>query len=121
MSIVGLWSGKNYLKHAVAQPGTMNRPGTADGAGAYFSTTSVSHNLGYVPLVRLAYDPDGDGTIYPAIGQKGASSVSSPGVSFDCFVDDITATAVSIRAEHFGSALAGTFTYYIRIYVDPTL
>lgn len=123
MSVVGLWSGKNYLKHAVAGVATVNKPNTDDGSGSlFFSTHSVTHNLGYEPLVRCAFDGNNDGTIYPAIDQRGnAGSVANlAGLPFAVFVDDITTTDVTFRAE-WGSSLAGTFPLYYKIYIDPTL
>lgn len=121
MSIVGLWSGKNYLKHANMGTVSMSKPGILAGA-LYTSTYVVVHNLGYEPLVRAAFDGDNDGTIYPAVDQRGNAGAQAAifGAPFGLFIDDITTTTVTFRAE-WGTALAGTFPLYYRIYIDPTL
>lgn len=126
MSTVGLWSGKNYLKHAFATSTTMDKPSTSDGTN-FFSTKTITHNLGYRPLVRAYYDPSANGAILPMIGQKDTVSYSplSPflgsGVApFWFFIDDITTTTVVFRTLHT-SSLAGTFTFYYRIYIDPEI
>lgn len=131
MSIVGIWSGKNVLKHAFIDSDTMNKPDTSDGGLGYFSTKTIVHDLGYRPLVRAYYDPDNDGTIYPTVGQfNGASgglsstspldSRAPPLVPFSFFVDDVTTTTVVFRT-YDDSANVGTFTFYYRIYIDPEI
>lgn len=133
MAVVGIWSGKNYLKHAVAGSDTMGKPDTSDGGLGFFSTKTVVHNLGYIPLVRAYYDPDNDGKIFPTIGQFSGSGVglstTSPFfgvpafadvVPFCFFVDEVTTTTVVLRTYSTGS-LSGTFPFYYRIYIDPTL
>lgn len=126
MAVVGIWSGKNYLKHALAAPATMSKPSSADGFGAFTSTSVIAHNLGYEPLVRGYYDPNSDSTIYPLIGQYlGGAGLTSESplltvAPFAFFVDDVTTTTVTFRTYSSGS-IAGTFTYYYRIYIDPTL
>jgi hypothetical protein len=127
MSVVGLWSGKNYLKHAFVGTETMNKPNTSDGGIGFFSTKVVVHNLGYVPLVKAFYDPDSSGALFPTIGQFSGATAganwSSPlrfVAPFMLFTDEITATQVTFRT--YGEiSLGGTFSFYYRIYVDPTL
>lgn len=126
MSIVGIWSDKNNLKHYIQDTASMNRPNTADGFGNFFSTSTIVHNLGYRPLIRVYYDPLGTGTYYPLIGQYvSASGVgsNSPLVSvapFILFADTVTETSIGLVAWDTGSN-AGTFDYYYRVYIDPTL
>jgi hypothetical protein len=124
MSVVGLWSGKNYLKYAVSNPDTMSKPGTTDGLLGYFSTKTILHNLGYRPLVRVHYDPNSNGGIFPANGQgRQDTTNTSPLASvvpFWLYVDDVDTTTITLRT-YSSSPLAGTFTFYYRIYIDPTL
>jgi len=130
MSIIGIWSEKNNLKHYEMATATMTRPNTADGFGGFFSTSTVVHDLGYIPLVRAYFDPLGDGTIYPSIGQyiatTGADSSSplftagSVVAPFMFFASNITTTTVTFTVYGF-SGSAATFDYYYRIYLDPTL
>lgn len=126
MSIVGIWSGKNVLKHALSGPTTMDKPNISDGGLGFYSTKTITHNLGYRPLVRAYYDPDSNGTLYPLIGQfAGASSgpsTTSPldltVVPFWLFVQDVTTTTVEFRTYDTASNV-GSFSFYYRIYRDP--
>lgn len=122
---VGIWSGKNVLKHAFIDSDTMNKPDTNDGFLGYFSTKTITHNLGYRPLVRVYYDPNANGTLFPTNGQGRAdTAVKTPPLSavvpFCLYVDDITTTTITLRTYNF-TQLAGTFTFYYRIYRDPTV
>lgn len=124
MSIVGIWSGKNVLKHAFIDTDTMNKPNTSDGGLGFFSTKTITHNLGYRPIVRIHYDPDSNGSVLPAIGQ-GRVNVNSTSpldavAPFWLYVDDITTSIITLRTYN-SSSLAGTFTFYYRIYRDPTV
>lgn len=128
---IGIWSGKNVLKHAFIEPDTMEKPNTTDGGLGFFSTKTITHNLGYKPLVRAYYDPDSNGSIFPTVGQfngaSGGLSSDSPFdvrvpsvVPFSFFVDDVTTTTVIFRT-YGGSSLGGTFPFYYRIYRDPEI
>ncbi len=129
MSVVGIWSGKNVLKHAFINSTTMNKPDTSDGGLGFFSTKTIVHDFGYKPLVRAYYDPNSDGSIFPTVGQFGGVSggLTSdspldiriiPVVPFSFFIDDVTTTTVVFRT-YGGSSLGGTFPFYYRIYRDP--
>ncbi len=131
MSVIGIWSGKNVLKHAFMASDTMNKPNTTDGGLGFFSSKTIVHDLGYVPLVRAYYDPNANGSVFPSVGQfsgtLGGLSVDSPInarspalVPFSFFIDEVTTTSVVFRTYHT-SGLAGTFPFYYRIYIDPTL
>lgn len=124
MSVVGIWSGKNVLKQAFIDSDTMDKPNTSDGALGFFSSKVIDHNLGYRPLVRVHYDPNGDGSIFPANGQgQAVTSNTSPlsaVVPFWLYVDDVTTTNITLRTFN-SSSLGGTFTFYYRIYRDPTV
>jgi len=124
MSTVGIWSGKNVLKHALSDSDTMDKPNTSDGFLGYFSTKVITHNLGYVPLVRVSYDPDSDGSIFPANGQGRVESTSNRSplqtvAPFWFYVDDVTTTTFTLRT-YKTSQLSGTFPFYYRVYKDPS-
>lgn len=126
MSGVAFDSRKNYLKIFDQDSTTMNRPATLDGTYfVYYTEATINHNLGYTPIVRAWYSPSSDNTYYPVNGQKsnvfGLSYHTTAGFTF--FIDEITATTVRFRAERDSGAgsLSGTFTFYYKIYVDPTL
>lgn len=120
-------SRKNYLKAFMADSSTIARPATLDGTfNEYYTTETITHNLGYRPLVRAWYDPDGSGLKFPMNGQKffAASELYFQGdVDFMFYVDDITATTVTFRAarESGDGALSGNFTYWYKIYLDPSI
>lgn len=115
-------SRRNYLKQFEQGSAEMEKPDTLI-SGLYQSTYTITHNLGYRPLVRAWYDPDGSGTIYPLNGQNNElySELYATGeVPFMFFVDEITDTYVTFMAEDEASN-TGTFTFYYKIYLDPTV
>jgi hypothetical protein len=94
----------------------MDKPATPSGFN-YVSSLTITHNLGYVPLVRAFYDPDSIGTIYPVNGQSGTQTAGPTSLPFWFYIDDITSTQVIFKCEGF-SLLSGTFPIYYRIYLD---
>lgn len=127
MSNIYFDSRRNYLKQAESGSGSANRPATLDATfSEYYTEFTVTHNLGYRPLVRAWYDPDNNGTIFPSNGQKFIASSDlyfNGDVDFMFYAVDITDTAVTFRAarESALGALTGTFTYYYKIYIDPSV
>jgi hypothetical protein len=114
-------SRKNYLKQYMQGSATMDKPASLSG-GIYSTSYTLTHNLGYRPLARAWYDPTGAGLIFPVNSQRGElySPLFAMGtVPFVFFVDEITTTTVVLRAEDDGSN-AGTFTFYYKLYLDPT-
>jgi len=119
LSNVNFTSSKNYLKQLVAASETMAKPATLDGtSGVYYTTKTITHNLGYVPLVRAWYDKDGNDTLYPTNGQYGGQTSGDFTWAYYFFIDSITTTAVTFRAEANILPTAGNFTFYYRIYYD---
>lgn len=118
---------KNYLKQFLRGSMTINRPATLDSTfNEYYTEATIAHNLGYEPLVRAWYDPDGSGMLYPMEGQKffAASVFYFEGdVEFMFYAVDITDTQVVFRAarQSGDGALTGQFTFYYKIYLDPTV
>jgi hypothetical protein len=113
-------SRKNYLKQFMQGSVAMNKPNTL-AAGTYSSSHTITHNLGYRPLVRAWYDPENLGTIFPVNSQRGElySPIYALGtVDFVFFIDEITTTTVTFRAEDNASH-SSTFTMYYKIYIDP--
>lgn len=119
-------SRKNYLKVFMKDGPTIDRPATLDGTfNEYYTTYTVDHDLGYRPLVRAWYDPDGSGMKFPMNGQKffaASEFYFQQDVEFMFYVDDITTTSVTFRAarESGDGALTGTFQFWYKIYLDPT-
>lgn len=104
----------------------MAEPATLDATfNEYYTETTVVHNLGYRPLVRAWYEPNGDGMIFPATGQKWLYSSTfylGGDVPFLFYATEITDTLVTFRASIAtldGGPFAGTFNYHYKIYIDP--
>ena len=116
MSLV-FTSDKNYLKLAAFQPATMNKPSTPNAYFNYESSLTITHNLGYIPLVRAYYDYNNAGTIYPCTGQAGVRTAFGPSLDYWFYIDEITTTTVTFKAEDVSSR-SGTFTIYYKIYYD---
>lgn len=127
MSNAAFDSRRNYLKQFLQGSATINKPQTHDATfSEYYTETTITHDLGYVPLVRAWYDPDGSGMLFPANGQKfiAASVFYFEGdVPFMFYAVDITTTAVTFRAavEDFAGAMGGTFTFHYKVYIDPAV
>lgn len=131
MSLANFDSRKNYLKQYDAQWVRMDKPNLTDSyLSKYYSTYTVTHNLGYLPLVRAWYDPDNSGSRFPLNGQQYAdvsNFYSVPGLGnfadFQFFVSEITETTVTFRAERYTAdgTLSGTFPFFYKIYADPSL
>lgn len=127
MSNTNFDSRKNYLKQFLTASGVANRPATLDSTfGEYYTEFTVDHDLEYIPLVRSWYDPEMNGTIFPANGQKSIAASDlyfNFDVEFMFYAVDITTTQVTFRAsrEQGDGALTGEFIYYYKIYLDPSL
>jgi len=83
MSIQQLFtSSKNYLKrHPKSGSSTMTAPDTLNGSTfLYERILTIPHGLGYVPMVRVYYEPYLDGKVYPATGSR--VSGAGPGVAY---------------------------------------
>lgn len=120
-------SEKNYLKASTSdtQVIPMNKPNTFESSAfIYSSTLPVSHNLGYIPLIRAWYSPSNNTYRYPTVGFYDGNGTLSDLclngiVPFDCGVYDITTTTVTFKAIS-SSSFSGTFNLYYKIYLDPT-
>jgi len=107
---------KNYMKHALRGETTMDKPDTLSG-GFYTSSKTISHSLGYRPLVRAYFDIDSDGTWYPPNGQRDTQTTGATSMPFWFFVDSITTSAFTLRAESF-SEESGTMPVHYIVYRD---
>lgn len=111
-------SNKNYMKHALVGQVEMNKPATLNGTTFNYETEYViTHNLGMIPLVRAWYDQHSDGTIMAVNGQYGIQTGFGPTIDFWFYVDEITTTTVTLKAEDIASN-SGTFIAYYKIYLD---
>lgn len=112
-------SQKNYLKR---QPIT----GSADflaptSVGSwlnYVSTNTINHGLGYVPMVRVYYEPDAsNGKVYPATGRRLAGL--GPGLNYGdvMCIWEVDENNLTIYLESV-AAKTGTRKVYWVIYLD---
>lgn len=119
-------SRSNYLKQYLQGSFQMNKPATADpNWDVYYSTYTLTHDLGYKPLVRAWYDYTNDGTYFPMHGQPGDaySALYFFHTPITLMTFSITNTEVVFRADigtADGGPLSGTFPVYYKIYLDPT-
>lgn len=106
----------NYLKRDTSTGNqTISGPNTLNAWLNYQSTKTVAHNLGYVPQVRVYYDPYNNGKLFKATGNR-LSGGSSYNNSMIC-VYEVNATNLIISLESFFN-LGGSVPIYWVIYLD---
>lgn len=126
MSNIQFDSAKNYLKQYLQDSIAIDKPATADpNWDVYYSTVTLTHDLGYKPLVRAWYDYENNGTYFPMHGQAGDaySALYFFHTPVTCFIYEITDTTVTFRTEIAtvdGGPLSGSFPIYYKVYLDPT-
>lgn len=112
-------SKKNYLKrHTSSGQASVTGPGVLAAWFNYYSTYTVAHNLGYVPMVRVYYEPYKDGKIYPATGRR--LSGLGPGLAYGdtiCLWEADTAN-LTIYLERALAPDTGAYPVYWVIYLD---
>lgn len=119
MTDLALIGDKNYLKRDTSTGSTsIAAPSSMAPYGAYVSTHTVAHNLGYIPLVRVFFENSAtDGKVYPAGGNRIATVY--PGLTAsDCYcLYDLDENNLTISLEA-GYAKTGMRTIYWVIYKD---
>lgn len=109
---------KNYLKrHPSSGSANVDAPTSTAAWSNYVSTYTVTHNLGYVPMVRVYYEPNADGKVYPATGRRLAAS--GPGINYNDIIClwEVSSTTLTIYLES-ASSETGTRPVYWVIYFD---
>lgn len=62
---------KNYLKRSpLSGHTTITGPNVATGWATFESSQTITHGLGYVPLVRVYYDPFNNGKLFTPVGDR---------------------------------------------------
>ncbi len=62
---------KNYMKRAFSDSVSIAAPSSLGSWGTYVSSYTITHNLGYIPQVRVYYENSAtDGKVYPAGGRR---------------------------------------------------
>jgi hypothetical protein len=119
-------SNRNYMKRdASSGSSTMAAPTTsAYGGYIYITNKTITHNLGFIPVLRAYYEPFGDGVIWPAMGQRLSQSVVNPlntavtGPGLICWP---TTTTLTLQLFYGTNHLTGPFPVYWVIYKDYQL
>lgn len=115
-------SQKNYLKrHPSSDSAQLAAPATLNALTFLYETIlTVPHNLGYIPMVRVYYEPFTNGAVWPATGSR--VSEAGPGLTIGdimCFWE-ITTTdlRISLEQSSLSAPQTGTRTVYWVIYWD---
>lgn len=122
MTDLSLFGVKNTLKKdSSSGSSSVAAPATATpwvGGTDFYTPTTISHNLGYIPQVRVYYEnSDSDGKVYPAGGRRNGGTY--PGLPFNSIIClfDLSTTALTIYLES-NTAKTGSRTIYYDIYKD---
>lgn len=112
-------SQKNYLKrHPSSGSASITAPSTLRSWGNYTTTFTVSHNLGYVPQVRVFYENSAsDNKVYPAGGTRLAASYPGIAGSPIFCLWDVDSTTLTIILES-GTTKTGVRNIYWVVYWD---
>lgn len=111
-------SDKNVLKrHSSSGSTSMSAPST-NVTYAFQSSTTVNHNLGYIPQVRVYFENSAsDGKVYPAGGRRVANSYDGLASNSIYCLWELTTTTLTIYLES-GTTKTGNRTVYYVIYED---
>lgn len=111
-------SGKNYMKRDPSSGSqAMAAPATALGSGYYATNLVITHNLGYLPVYQLAYEPLQNGDIFPAIGTRnGNAPIDGSTTRFPALLAWPTTTTLTIQLFFGDNTLTGTYNVYWVIY-----
>lgn len=120
MTDISLYGAKNILKESsLSGSASVAAPSTFIPAEAlYRSSVTITHNLGYIPLVRIHFEADAsDGKVYPAGGRRLAATYPGlPANSVYCLWE-LSTTTLTIFLES-ATTKTGTRTVYYDIYKD---
>lgn len=123
MSVQQLFtSSKNYLKrHPKSGSATISAPTTLNGATSmYENILKVPHDLGYIPMVRVYYEPFTNGRVYPATGSRlsGAGTGLQLGDIICVWEVSETELEITLASDGFSPANTGSRAVYWVIYWD---
>lgn len=109
---------KNYLKRAsTSGSADVPAPTTLNAWFNYVSTYTVPHGLGYIPEVRVYYEPAADGRVWPASGDRFTGYGDGLSAGDVLCTWEIDATNLTIYLESL-SAKTSTRPVYWVIYLD---
>lgn len=111
----------NYMKRDTTSGSVvMAGPTTIPYAYQYESSATVTHNMGYVPMFSLFYEPHGDGIMYPAYGSHNigaAYNPNNPSVFGPYLVGYATDTTLVLTLG-CSEIRSGNYTIYYILYKD---
>ena len=123
MNPIFFTSNRNYMKRDPSSgSGTMATPTTSAYSGYIYTTTKViTHNLGFIPVFRVQYEPFADGIIWPAMGTRitqGAINPSNTAATGPGLICWPSATSLTLQLFYKNNTLPGSFPVYWVIYQD---
>lgn len=129
MSTTFFTSQRNSMKRDPSSGSSnMAAPVTSAYSGYLFTTTKViSHNLGYPPTFRIAYEPFGDGIIWPMLTNRFQQTAQNPlnpvvnGPGVTAWIDSTAPYNLNIQLFYKDATLTGTYPVYYVIYQDFAL
>lgn len=115
-------SSKNFMKRDTSS-GTQSvaAPVTVFLTFQYATVTPVAHNLGFIPIFRVYYEPFKDGVIWPALGNRTTAFAVNPrnaaetGPYLLAYPDSANLT---VEIGYSTNVLTGTYPIYYVIYKD---
>lgn len=111
---------KNYMKRFMSGTEVIAAPSVVQPWFNYMNSTTIVHGLGYIPVVRIYYEPFNDGRIFPASGSRvSASGIGIPFNDIVCLFE-VTDNVVTVYLES-ASSETGTRPIYYVIYLDKAV
>lgn len=112
-------SARNYMKRDPSSGSTSMAAPATNVSGYYVTNLVITHNLGFLPVFKVGYEPFKDGIIWPPMGNRNGASITSP-------IDGTTrgpvllvwptATTLTIQLFYTDNTLTGTYPVYWDIY-----
>lgn len=123
MSVEQLFtSSKNYLKrHPSSGSTSMAAPTVLNGATSlYENILTIKHNLGYVPMVRVYYEPFTNGRVYPATGSRVSTAGTGLNLGDIICLWEVSETdlTITLASDGFSAVNTGSRNVYWVIYWD---
>lgn len=118
-------SNRNYMKKDPSSGTTSIAPPTTPSGFNYVTNFTVTHNLGFVPMYKVSYEPFGDGVIWsPLAVSGGGAQVTNPlntATNGPGLYSWVNSTQLFIQLFYFSNTLPNSYPIYWSIYKDYTL
>jgi hypothetical protein len=112
-------SDKNYLKrHPSSGQTTVASPSTLNGSTfLYEKVITIPHSLGYVPMIRVYYEPYTNGAVWPATGSRVSGAGAGLAYGDIMCLWEVDSTNLTISLESVNSQTGSREVYWV-IYWD---